>query len=95
MSGVLLLPLMQLMPSVLAQPSEPLVRPLLRFDNEHDLSAKQRLLRTLTGRYQQAGPELLRLSQSTTHTETGWMAMRGMVAMRNGDLAPYGLCAIS
>ena len=66
---------------VFAQSSEPIASLLLRFDNEYDLSAKERLLLTMTGQDSGAGGALLRLAQSTTNTDTRWMAMRGMATL--------------
>jgi HEAT repeat protein len=77
-----LLMIMPLALSVLAQRSEPIARLLIRFDNEHDLASKAQLLLTVTGLDAGAGPALLRLAQSTTNTDTRWMAMRGMVTLR-------------
>lgn len=67
--------------TVFAQRPEPAESLLLRFDNEHDLTRKEDLLRSLTNRYTGAGPEPLRLAQSTTNTDTRWMAMRGLVTL--------------
>ena len=72
---------------VVAQTSEPIGGLLLRFDNEHDLAAKERLLLTLTGQDPLAGPVLLRLAESTANSDTRWMAMRGMATLR------YTACA--
>lgn len=74
---------------VFAQSSEPIASLLLRFDNEHDLSAKERLLLIVTSQNSGAGPALLRLAQSTTNTDTRWMAMRGMATLRYTACAPF------
>jgi hypothetical protein len=78
-----------LTPSVLAQRSESTATLLLRFDYEHDLSAKEYLLLTLTNKDAGAGPALLRLAQSTTNSDTRWMAMRGMATLRYTACAPF------
>ena len=78
-----------LTPCVLAQPSESTANLLLRFDNEHDLSAKEHLLLTLTNRDAGAGPALLRLAESTTNSDTRWMAMRGIATLRYTACAPF------
>jgi len=62
---------------------------LLRFDNEHDLSAKEHLLLTLTNKDPGAGPALLRLAESTTNSDTRWMAMRGMGTLHYTACAPF------
>src|ERR1035438_5935868 len=76
-------------PSVLAQRSESTASLLLRFDNEHDLSAKEHLLLTVTNKDAGAGPSLLRLAESTTNSDTRWMAMRGMATLRYTACAPF------
>lgn len=73
--------------SVLAQRSESTASLLVRFDNEHDLSAKEHLLLTVTNKDAGAGPSLFRLAESTTNSDTRWMAMRGMATLR------YTACA--
>lgn len=79
--------LLPLASSVIAQPSQPIESLLLRFDNEHDLASKERLLLILTGQYSGAGPALLRLAQSTANSDTRWMAMRGLATLH------YNACA--
>ncbi|MDR3698669.1 MAG: HEAT repeat domain-containing protein [Candidatus Sulfopaludibacter sp.] len=61
---------------------------LARFDREHDLAAKERLLRAIT-EDPGAGPALLRLAKSTANTETRWMAMRGMATLHYTAAAPF------
>jgi hypothetical protein len=78
-----------LAPSLLAQPSESTASLLLRFDTEHNLSAKEHLLLTVTNQDAGAGPLLLRLAESTTSSDTRWMAMRGMVTLRYAACAPF------
>ena len=78
-----------LAPPVLAQRSESTASLLLRFDNEHDLSAKEHLLLTVTNKDAGAGPSLLRLAESTTNSDTRWMAMRGMATLRYTACAPF------
>jgi len=78
-----------LIPSVLAQRSESTASLLRRFDNEHDLAAKEHLLLTVTNKDAGAGPSLLRLAESTTNADTRWMAMRGMATLRYTDCAPF------
>ena len=78
-----------LVPSVLAQRSESTASLLLRFDNAHDLAAKEHLLLTVTNKDAGAGPPLLRLAESTTNSDTRWMAMRGMATLRYTDCAPF------
>jgi len=80
MVAVLLL-ITPLIPSVLAQRAESTASLLLRFDNEHDLSGKEQLLLAVTSQDAGAGPGLLRLAQSTTNTDSRWMAMRGMATL--------------
>jgi HEAT repeat protein len=75
--------------SVLAQPSESIASLLLRFDNEHDLSRKEHLLLTVTTKDAGAGPSLLRLAESTTNSDTRWMAMRGMATLHYTASAPF------
>ena len=77
-----------LIPPVLAQRSEAAASLLRRFDNEHDLSAKEYLLLIVT-KDAGAGPSLLRLAQSTTNSDTRWMAMRGMATLRYTACAPF------
>jgi hypothetical protein len=76
-------------PSVFAQPAESTTSLLLRFDNEHDLSAKEHLLLTVTNKDAGAGRSLLRLAESTANTDTRWMAMRGMATLRYTTCAPF------
>ena len=78
-----------LTPAVLAQQSGPAATLLLRFDNEHNLAAKEHLLFTVTTHGPGAGPLLLRLAKSTTNTDTRWMAMRGMATLRYTACAPF------
>jgi HEAT repeat protein len=80
---------MALAPAVLPQPSEPIAALLLRFDNEHDLAAKEQLLLKLTKQGKGAAPALLRLAQSTRNTDTRWMAMRGMATLGCTACAPF------
>jgi hypothetical protein len=61
---------------------------LARFDNEHDLAAKERLLGAIT-QGSGAGPALLRLAQATANTDTRWMSMRGLVTLRYIAAAPF------
>ena len=72
-----------------AQRPEPTASLLLRFDREHDLAAKERLLRTITNQDAEAGPALLRLAQSTPNTDTRYMAMRGMATLRYTGCAAF------
>jgi hypothetical protein len=62
---------------------------LARFDNEHDLSRKERLLLSVTSQDAGAGPALLRLAQSTANTDSRWMAMRGMATLHYTACAPF------
>lgn len=78
-----------LTPSVLAQPAESTASLLLRFDNEHDLAAKERLLLAVTNKDRGAGPSLLRLAESTTNSDTRWMTMRGMASFHYAACAPF------
>src|ERR1035438_10789461 len=57
-------------PSVLAQRSESTASLLLRFDNEHDLSAKEHLLLTVTNKDAGAGPSLLRSEEHTSELQS-------------------------
>jgi len=75
--------------SALAQRSESTASLLLRFDNEHDLAAKEHLLLTITNMDTDAGPLLLGLAESTTNLDTRWMAMRGMATLRCTTCAPF------
>lgn len=75
--------------SVLAQPAESTASLLLRLDNEHDLFAKERLLLAVTSKDAGAGPSLLRLAESTTNSDTRWMAMRGMATLHYAACAPF------
>ncbi len=88
MVAVLLL-ITPLIPSVLAQRAESTASLLLRFDNEHDLSGKEQLLLAVTSQDAGAGPGLLRLAQSTTNTDSRWMAMRGMATLHYTACAPF------
>jgi hypothetical protein len=56
----------------------PLQEALRTFDEEHDLAKKELHLLELTHAHPDAGPQLLALAKSTPHTDTLWMAMRGM-----------------
>jgi len=77
-----------LVPSVLAQRSESTASLLLRFDNEHDLAAKEHLLLTVTNK--DAGRATVAPTRgSTTNSDTRWMAMRGMATLRYTDCAPF------
>lgn len=78
-----------LTPSVFTQPSQPIGSLLLRFDNEHHLPEKEQLLLAVTGQGAEAGPALLRLAQSTTNTDTRWMAMLGMATLCYTACAPF------
>jgi hypothetical protein len=84
-----LLVIVPVTPSIFAQRSESIASQLRRFDNEHDLARKEEWLFTLTGQGAGAGPALLRLAQSTTNTDTRWMAMRGMATLRYTACAPF------
>lgn len=86
--AVLLL-MMGLSSSVLPQPSGSTASLLLRFENEHDRSAKEHLLLALTNADPGAGPALLRLAESTTDSDTRWMAMRGMATLHYTACAPF------
>ena len=88
MVAVLLL-ITPLTPPVLAQWAESIASLLLRFDNEHDLSRKEQLLLAVTRQDAGAGPGLLRLAQSTTNTDSRWMAMRGMATLQYTACAPF------
>jgi len=78
-----------LTPSVFAQQSESTASLLLQFDSQHDLSAKEHLLLTVTNKDAGAGPALLRLAKSTTNSDTRWMAMRGMATLGYKACAPF------
>jgi len=73
---------------VLAQQLE-LPALLVQFDNEHNLAAKEHLLLSVTTQGSSAGPSLLRLAQSTTNTDTRWMAMRGMATLHCTSCASF------
>jgi hypothetical protein len=75
--------------SIVAQNPEPTASLLVRFDNEHNLAAKEGLLLAVTNRDAGAGPSLLRLAESTTSNDTRWMAMRGMATLHFTDCAPF------
>jgi hypothetical protein len=87
-TGALFL-LMTQLTSILAQTPESTASLLLRFDGEHDLAAKERLLLTLTNQDSEAAPALLRLAESTTNSDTRWMAMRGMATLHYKACAPF------
>ena len=61
---------------------------LARFDNEHGLAAKERLLLAIT-KDPGAGPALLRLAKSTANPDTRWMAMRGMATLHYTAAASF------
>jgi HEAT repeat protein len=66
-----------------AYPQEPL-RPAdlyTRFDNEHDLAKKERLLGQITDEPLSACTTLLRIAEHTENLDTRWMAMRGMATV--------------
>jgi HEAT repeat protein len=73
---------------VLAQESA-LSAVLGKFDSEHNLAAKERLLLSVTTEGPSAGSSLLRLAKSTTNTDTRWMAMRGMATLHCTTCAPF------
>ena len=81
--------LMAAITPILAQQSESTAILLLQFDNQHDLTVKERLLRTLTSDDKGVGPALLQLAESTTNTDTRWMAMRGMSTVHYAASAPF------
>jgi HEAT repeat protein len=56
----------------------PLKESLRAFDEQHDLAKKEMQLLELTHQHPEAGPALLALAKTTPHTDTRWMAMRGM-----------------
>ena len=78
-----------LVPFARAQLSEPIASLLIRFDNQHDLAAKERLLIAITSQGLGAGPALLRLAKSTANSDTRWMAMRGMATLHFTACAPF------
>jgi hypothetical protein len=84
--SLLMVPLLS---PVYSQPSESTASLLLRFDNEHDLSAKERLLLRVTTQDAGAGPSLLRLAETTPNTDTRWMTMRGMATLHYAVSAPF------
>lgn len=53
-----------------------------RFDNEHDLTKKEYLLRQITDKSLNAGPTLLALAEQTHNLDTRWMAMQGLATLR-------------
>jgi hypothetical protein len=67
---------------------------LRHFDSEHDLAAKERLLLRITAGGAAVGPPLLRLAQTTTNTDTRWMAMRGMAAVHCASCAPFRVASL-
>lgn len=81
--------MMLLLSPVYSQSSESIANLLLRFDNEHELSAKERLLLRITSQDAGAGPSLLRLAETTPNTDTRWMAMRGMATLHYAGSAPF------
>jgi HEAT repeats len=52
-----------------------------RFDNEHDLARKERLLGQITDDRLSAGTTLLHLAEHTKNSDTRWIAMRGMATV--------------
>jgi HEAT repeat protein len=86
---VALLQVLLLAPPNVAQPLISTAGLLLQFDNEHDLSAKERLLHTITAKGAVAGPSLLNLAESTQNSDTRWMAMRGIVMLHYAAAAPF------
>jgi hypothetical protein len=78
-----------LTPPLAGQLAEPTAKLLLRFDDEHNPAAKERLLLTLTDQDPEVGPALLRLAQSTINVDTRWMAMRGMATLHYIACAPF------
>jgi len=87
--AALLLLITALPASPLAQEAQATAALLMRFDNEHDLAAKEHLLLTVTNNDAGAGPALLRLAQSTANSETRWIAMRGMATLHYTACAPF------
>ncbi len=67
---------------------------LVRFDREHDLAAKERLLGALTSQEHASGAALLRLAQTTTSSDTRWMAMRGLVTLGYTAAAPFLIASL-
>jgi HEAT repeat protein len=62
---------------------------LHRFDEEHDLARKERLLGKVTSQYPSAGAALLRLARTSANVDTRWMAMRGMATLRFKSSTPF------
>ena len=60
-----------------------------RFDNEHDLARKERLLGQITNDRLSAGPTLLHLAEHATNSDTRWMAMRGMATVQYEPCAGF------
>jgi len=73
-----MLALASALPRLFAQQANALPGLLSRFDAEHDLAAKERLLGEIIEEGSGAAAPLLRLAQATSNTDTRWMAMRGM-----------------
>jgi hypothetical protein len=68
-------------PSACPQGPVPSANLYARFDNEHDLAMKERLLGKITEDSPSAGPTLLHLAEHTANSDTRWMAMRGMATV--------------
>jgi hypothetical protein len=75
--------------SLLSQQGEPTASLLARFDNEHSLAEKERLLGVVTRQGAQAGPALLQLAKTTSYPDTRFMAMRGMATLHYMACAPF------
>lgn len=73
----------------IAQTSDSLANLLVQFDQEHDLAAKERLLRGLIETHPTAGPQLLKLAESTSNIDTRWMAMRGIAMLHYTAAASF------
>jgi hypothetical protein len=52
-----------------------------RFDDEHDRTKKEYLLRQITNNSLNAGPTLLDLAEQTHNLDTRWMAMQGLATL--------------
>jgi len=84
-----MLALASVSPLLVAQQPNTLPTLLKEFDAEHDLAAKERLLRQITEEGSGSSTALLQLAQTTLNTDTRWMAMRGMAALGCTACAPF------
>jgi HEAT repeat protein len=74
---------------ILESHDQELPRLLSRFESEHEVSSKERLLLDITVAHPDAGASLLEIAEKTKDNDTKWLAIRGIGWLKYDEAMPF------